>query len=152
MAALADVRDTIATALHDTIEPDQLGDIAVCAGPVDAMTAPGYLIEWADPMLIARGFCLYDARVVVRVIGPRIDADNATVIVEQLMVPALVALADVGMVPVDVSAPAPFEIGGLTFLASRVTVQSPVTMEETAARAAARFVVESGSPLLLESN
>lgn len=120
---LAEVRETIADALHDTIAPDDVGDIAVVSAPVDAITAPGYLVEWADPMLVAKGFCLFDARVVVRVIGPRIDADNGTAVVEQLLAPALVALAGIGMVPVDVSAPGPFEIGGLTFLASRVTVQ-----------------------------
>ena len=140
MTTLADVREQIADALTATIPTADLGDIAVSAAPVDAMTAPGYMVEWADPMLVSKTFCTYDARVVVRVIGPRIDADNATAIVENLLAPALVALADIGMVPDDVAAPAPFDIGGVQFLAARITTQRAVTVEIPAVNGSAVFV------------
>lgn len=125
--SLADVRESVAAALRVGLDPD---NSTVAPAPIDAWEgAPGFMVAWADPMLVVTGFCAFNARLLVHAIGPRIDADNGTAIVESLVEHAATQLAAINCPPRDVAAPGPFEIGGVTYLGARITIEYPTKLE-----------------------
>jgi hypothetical protein len=125
MGALADHRARVAAAL----EPLD-AEWSVHPAAVDALTPPAFVLVWVDdPRWLSRSTaCAYGARLDVVCVAGRLDPAPGIETLET-MVEAAVAALDAAAVPAtDVAAPAPFEAGGVRYLAARLLLRTPVTI------------------------
>ena len=123
MSTAADVRARIAAAL------DGDPDIAVLDGPVDSIEPPAYMIVSGDPWYLPATPCVYTLRVAVVCIAGRIEPSPGLETLEALVERAITQLVAARALPiVQVGTAGPFEVGGLQYLAARITIASPVTI------------------------
>lgn len=126
MSAAGDVRAKVAAALAG--DPD----IAVFDGYVDALAPPAYIVASADPWYLPATPCVYTLRLSVICVACRLDPAPGLDDLERLVERALVQLAAARGVPVvQVGTAAPFDVGGLQYLAARLTVAAPVTIGDS---------------------
>jgi hypothetical protein len=121
---LAALRSTVAAALA----PSAADDWNTQPGPVDAIEPPAYLLMWSDPWLVPATHCTQTARLEVIVVAARVDVDGGHGILEDLVEHAYGALTTIRMPPVTTARPAPFDVGGVAYLATRLTLSVPVTL------------------------
>lgn len=119
----AELRARVAAAL-EPLDPDW----SVSDGPVDSVTPPAFVLSWSDPWLLPLAVCSWRASLDVIAVSARIEPLPGLEILEALIGAALPALAGASVGFVQVGAPRPFEIGGLTYQAARITVSSPITL------------------------
>lgn len=124
--ARAHVAALLAAAVADQTELAEL--VTVNGGPVDAAVDPCYVLGWSDPWMVRASFCNYTARVQVIAVGGRIEAEGGLAWVETLTALALDALTAASLTVADVAAPAAFALGGIDYVAARLTVEHPVTI------------------------
>jgi hypothetical protein len=126
--ALAAFRDRVATVLA----PGADDDWTVAANVVDSFTPPGYLLVWSDPWLLPSTFCAHLARLDVVCVSYRVDPDPGIARLEDLVAHAVAALSAAGLPESTVSVPARFDIGGVPYLASRVSVDARLAISDPA--------------------
>jgi hypothetical protein len=96
--------------------------------PVDSVTPPCFMLEWADPWHNPATHCFTDAHLDVICIAPRLEPDPGIETLELMVESALGALHRAGIPCGEGSAPRPFEIGGITYLACRIPVHNTVNV------------------------
>lgn len=121
---LAALRTSVATALAPTASDDWNTQ----AQPVDAVEPPAYLLVWSDPWLVPATHCHQIARLDVVVVAARVDVEGGHAILEQLVEHAYAALGAFGMPPVNTARAGPFDVGGVAYLATRLTLSVPVAL------------------------
>lgn len=121
MGALAELRGRVVAALE--LAPDEW---AVHAAPVDAVTPPAYMLVWSDPWLYPAAACHHHARLAVVCIAARIDPDPGIATLEEMVEAALMHLQAARIPAPEVGAPGPFPIGGVPYLAARLTITTTV--------------------------
>lgn len=126
MTAFATFRERVATALAPPVDAEE--PWTVSAGPVDSFTPPGYLLSWGDEWGMPATFCDYLVRLDVIAISFRIDPDPGLETLERLVEGALIALRDAGLPEASFSAPSRFDIGGVPYLASRISLALPLAL------------------------
>lgn len=99
-------------------------DWEVHAQPVDQVTAPAFMLEWADPWNVPATHCTELSSLDVLCIAPRIDVEPGYETLERMVEAALIAFGHDGFPHGETSAPRPFEVGGLTYLAARIQVRN----------------------------
>jgi len=112
-AVLAPVADT---------DPDCLTDL------VDSLEPPVLMLGWGEPWLTPDTACLSTGRLVVTCVAGRLVPGAGVAMLEQLVHDTLGRLrADTGAWPIDnVSGPRVFTIGGVNYLAARITLRIPI--------------------------
>ena len=124
MGVLADFRISVAADLA----PGPTDDWNVQDGPVDAIEPPAYLLVWSDPWLVPATHCYQTARLDVVAVAARVDVEGGHDQLERLVEYAYFVLDGTGAPVLATSRPGPFDIGGVTYLAARLTVTHPVAL------------------------
>ena len=116
-AALAPVTDT---------DPDVLTNL------VDTLDPPAIMVGWAEPWLEPSGTCRYVARLQLLCVAARLEPGPGIADLETLVayVIARMAADPYSWGLPDVSAPAPWSIGNLDYLAAALVYGVHVTTEE----------------------
>ena len=124
---LLDVRAKLAAALAPVADDDP----TVLADLVDSLEPPALMIGWGEPWLTAQNPCLYDARLIITAVAERLVPGSGIETLEQLVEYTRNRLrVDEEPWPVDsVGGPRVFTIGGVNYLAARITVRTAVTLE-----------------------
>jgi len=123
MGALADLRGKAA----DALTPGDGDDWDVHPLPVDAIVPPAFMLIWSDPWLTPATHCQWSARLDVICVSNRVDVEPGVEILETLVETAIARLAGAGLPAITAGRPANFEVGGLLYLASRLTLSQPVS-------------------------
>jgi len=125
MTALVDARVKLAAALAPVAD----GDPAVLVDLVDALEPPALMIGWGEPWLVPDTACLRTGRLTVIAVAGRLVPGAGVATLESLVDYTLGRLAgDVDPWPLDqVGAPRVFPIGGVSYLAARLTLRVPIT-------------------------
>jgi hypothetical protein len=136
---LSDLRDAMAAALEprDENDPDvsPAGSLVVLENLVDSLTPPALLLEWSDPWLVQNGMAgmggWWEARVNVICFAGRVTPGAGVDILERLMRHVIGRLADdPGTWPFETTtSPRRLTMGGVDYLASRITYRVPVAIE-----------------------
>lgn len=124
MGALADLRDRVAAALA----PVAGDEWDVLPAPVDAVVPPAFMLVWSEPWIVSATFCVWTARLDVVAISNRFDPAAGIENLETLVETGLKRLAVAGLPSVTAGFPGRWEHGGVTYLASRLTLSQPVTL------------------------
>lgn len=124
MGALADLRTRAAQALA----PINGDPWDVHALPVDSIVPPAYMLTWSEPWLAPATHCTTTARLDVMAIANRIDLEPGVELLEDLAENAITKLKAAGLPAVTASQMVRFEIGGVIYLASRLTIVQLVTL------------------------
>lgn len=123
MSALGDLRARVASVLAPLDE-----DWQVNAGPVDAIVPPAFIIVFADPLLTPVAACSFTARLAVICAAARIEPTPGYEQLEAMLDAALPALTGAGLPIVQVGAAFPYEHGGLSYQAARITLAQPLQL------------------------
>jgi hypothetical protein len=127
-SALADLRTAVGVALTaDAVYPD---DATVLVDTVDSLSPPAYLLVWGSPWLVPSTFCAHTVRLDVVCIAGRIDPAPGIETLETMVATALNRLRAGRFPEVTVSPPGPFEIGGVRYLAARLSLDTQITIPE----------------------
>ena len=121
-------REAAAAALAPVLDTDP----AVLINLVDSLDPPAIMLGWAEPWLEPSGTCRYVARLQVLCVAARLEPGEGVADLEELVAYAIGRLrADPYSwgLP-DVSAPAPWAIGNLDYLAAALVYGVHVTTEE----------------------
>lgn len=128
MAALAlvDVRPKLLAVLAPIADDDpNVVDV------VDSISPPTYMIGWGQPWLtpMTVGGCNWSTRIIVLSVAGRIDPTSGMDRLENMVTSALARLSgDADRWPVEaVNVPERVEIGGVSYLAARITLTPVVT-------------------------
>jgi len=123
---LTSLRLAVAAALG-TIPDVIAADWTVIDAPTDAVTPPCYLLDWGpDPWRVELTFCQDAANLEVLVIVDRLTPEANYPTLEAMVDAACNALSVAGMRSPQSLAPAPTELGNVTYLGARVQVRQPV--------------------------
>lgn len=125
VSSLLDARDKLGAVLaplEDT-DPDLHLEL------VDSLEPPCLMLGWGEPWLTPDTACLSTGRLVVTCVAGRLVPGEGVATLEELVHTTLGRLrADGGAWPLDnVSGPRVFTIGGVNYLAARITVRVPIT-------------------------
>jgi len=129
MTALLDARAKLAAALAPVDDTDP----AVLVDLVDSIEPPALMIGWGEPWLTPDTSCLRTGRLVITAVAGRLVPGAGIEMLEQLVTYTLGRLteAGAGAWPLDpatgISGPRVFTVGGIQYLACRITVRTPVT-------------------------
>lgn len=122
-------RQEIVAALSEPELVMEDGPVEVMDGPVDAVHPPCYLVATPDPWMLPAGVCLWQVRFQVVAVAGRITPSPGFNHLEQMAAEALRRLK-VARVPVESVGPmAGMDIGGVSYLVARLTVQRVLTLE-----------------------
>jgi hypothetical protein len=119
---LGELRLAVADAL-DGLDPDWM----VHPAPVDALTPPAFMLVWGDPTgiwLTPASFCSSYAQLEVVAVAARLEPDANYETLEAMVTLANGVLNRFAVA--QTSAPGPFEIGQITYLAARILITQPV--------------------------
>jgi hypothetical protein len=116
-------RNRVATALGGLAD-----DWEVHPVPVDAITPPAFVLVWGDPWTTPATHCHDLALMEIVCIAARIDVEPGYETLETMVATAKAALNRAGLAQADTTAPRPFEVGGLTYLAARIQVRNTVNI------------------------
>lgn len=93
---------------------------------VDAVSAPAYVLVWADPWTVPATHCRETARLDVVCIAGRIDPDPGIETLEFMVADALAAFSSAGIPHGETTAPRQTSFGGVAYLAARIQVSQTV--------------------------
>lgn len=116
---------TLAADTLDGLNPDW----TVHPGPVDAVQPPAFMLVWADraePWLTPATWCQSYAQLDVIVVAGRLEPESNFATLEAMVAEGWVALTAAGVTVAATTAPAGFEVGQITYLASRILVRQTV--------------------------
>jgi len=129
VTALLDARAKLAAALA----PVDDGDPTVLVDLVDSIEPPALMIGWGEPWLTPDTSCIRTGRLVVTCVAGRLVPGAGIEMLEQLVTYTLgrLTVAGAGTWPLDpatgISGPRVFTVGGIQYLAARITIRTPVT-------------------------
>ena len=127
-SALSDLRESVGVALTgDGVFPE---DATVLVDTVDSLTPPAYLLVWGTPWMVPATFCVQTVRLDVVCIAGRIDPAPGVETLETMVAVALNRLRDARYPEATVQPPGPYEVGGVRYLAARVSIDVRVTVPE----------------------
>jgi hypothetical protein len=124
MTVSADLRNTVARVLAGIND-----DWPVAFKPSDAVSDPGYMVQWGGggrDWRTKRTVAADDAALEVVVIAGRTDTGAAHDLLEELVDNAIPALHAAGYPHESVTAPAQLDIGGVAYLVARILVSYPL--------------------------
>jgi hypothetical protein len=132
VVAFVDLRDRAAVALAPATEDDPPVHVDV----VDAIVPPALVLEWNDPMMQASagistiGACTFTARLRVVCVGSRIEPGPGIRAIEQLVAHTVDRLAadPYPWALEGFTAPRPFPIARIDYLAAFVNYAAPTTI------------------------
>jgi hypothetical protein len=116
-------REAITAALTVNDDP-----VEVHSGPVDSLTPPAYMLQWADPWSTPATACHELATLEIICIAGRIEPDPGIETLEVMVAAALAALQVAGIPHGPTSAPRLFEVAGVPYLSARITVSGTVNI------------------------
>jgi hypothetical protein len=125
---ITNAREAAAAALA----PIASDDPDVLTSLVDAVSPPVLMVGWDDPWLEPRGTCRFSGRLAVWCIAGRLEPGSGVATLEDLTSYAISRLQADGYswgLP-TVTAPRIFPVGGIDYLAARVTYGIPVAINE----------------------
>jgi hypothetical protein len=124
VSSLLDAREKLGAVLapRDELDPELLLEL------VDSLEPPCLMLGWGEPWLTPDTACLYTGRLVVTCVAGRLVPGAGVATLELLVNDTLGRLrADSGAWPTDtVSGPRVFTIGGVNYLAARITLRVPI--------------------------
>lgn len=125
MTSMGDARVKLAAVLAPVADDDP----AVLVDLVDSLEPPALMIGWGEPWLVAETACLRTGRLTVTAVAGRLVPGAGVEMLESLVEYTLARLgADVDPWPLEqVGAPRVFPIGGVSYLAARITLRVPIT-------------------------
>jgi hypothetical protein len=123
VSTFADLRARVSDALA-TYTTDPVFD-----APVDSIEPPCYVLVWSAPWIVPLTMCSYTARLDVILVVGRIDPAPGFETIEAMLATTVTALRSAALPMVQAAPPGPFDVAGLTYLAARVTTESPLTLE-----------------------
>jgi len=129
MTALLDARAKLAAVLA----PIEDTDPTVLVDLVDSIEPPALMIGWGEPKLLPDTSCLRTGRLVITCVAGRFVPGAGQAALEELVVYTLSRLQapGAGSWPLDpvagVSGDRVFTMGGIQYLACRITIRIPVT-------------------------
>jgi hypothetical protein len=112
-------RNQVAAAI-DTAE------IETHAAPVDSVTPPAFLLEWADPWTEPSTPCFETARLEIVCIAARIEPASGIETLERMVETAISGLARAGIAHGETSAPRELEYAGVPCLACRIQTETKI--------------------------
>lgn len=119
---LAAVREQLAA----EISAVTTAEVAVVDYPPDQIAIPAAFILWGTPWLEAHNRCKWDANLDILLVAARFEPSGAFDTLEDL-VEDLLPLLDGGAWRFSfLESPAPMEVGGVTYLAARLTVTTTI--------------------------
>ena len=124
--ALSDLRLAVADAL--VLPEPAPPDATVHADAVDAVSPPAYLLQWGNPWLLPSTFCAHVARLDIVCVAGRIDPAPGIETVEQMIATAINRLRAARLPEVIVQPPGRFDIGGVAYLAARLSLETKLTI------------------------
>ena len=120
--ALSDLRSRVADALA---LPSPLPDDAtVLPDVVDSVTPPAYLLVWGSPWIVPATFCDHLVRLDVVCIAGRMDPAPGIETLETMLAAALNRLRAAKLPEATVQPPARFDVGGVPYLAARLSLET----------------------------
>ena len=123
--AIVDARAKLAAVLA----PIDDGDPAVLVDLVDALEPPALMLGWGEPSLTPTGPCNYIGRLVVSAVSGRLVPGAGVAALEELKRYTLGRLgAGGGFVVESVGGDRVFPVGGISYLAARITVRTLVNL------------------------
>lgn len=120
-SALSDLRLRVADALADPTPLPE--DAVVLADVVDSLTPPAYLLTWGTPWILPSTFCAHAVRLDVVCIAGRMDPAPGVETLETMIAAAVNRLRAARLPEVEIAPPAAFTIGGVPYLAARLSLQ-----------------------------
>lgn len=126
MGALAELRSRVAAVLAPV--PGEFWEVH--DSPVDSLVPPAYLLSWSDRWLSPSTHCFWSARLDVVTIANRIDVEPGMELLETLVETGLDRLSAAGLPAINALRPSRFELGGVTYLATRLIITHPVSFQE----------------------
>ena len=123
---LLDAREKLAALLA----PESDDDPAVFTALVDSIEPPALMIGWAEPSLTPTGgACNYLGRLVISAVATRLVPGAGVADLEELKAYTLGRLRAGGGFAVEtVGGDRVFPIGGVSYLAARITVRTVITL------------------------
>jgi hypothetical protein len=122
---LLDAREKLAALLAPAADDDP----SVLTALVDSLEPPALMIGWAEPSLTPTGPCNYLGRLVVSAVSGRLVPGAGVAALEELKAYTLGRLrAGGGFVVETVGGDRVFPIGGVSYLAARITVRTVITL------------------------
>jgi len=129
--ALSELRESVGAALEgDGVYPE---DATVLVDTVDSLTPPAYLLVWGTPWMVPTTFCVQSVRLDVVCIAGRIEPAPGIETLETMVAVALNRLRDGRFPEATVLPPGPFEIGGVRYLAARLSIDVRIAVPEPVA-------------------
>lgn len=123
---LATFRESVAEALTESANGN---DIAVLDTPADAVSPPAYMLQWAEPWLERSTACAFRVALDLWCISARVDPDPGVEFLELMVESALGDLNRARIPGAQVaSSPGPLELGGVRYLAARITVYANLNL------------------------
>lgn len=120
---LAAVREQLATEIAAVTD----ADVAVAEYPPDQTAVPAAFVMWGTPWLTLRNKCKWDANIDVLLVAARFDPSGAFATIEDLAEAVLPLITEGGAWRFSfLESPAPMDIGGVTYLAARLTVATTI--------------------------
>jgi len=127
-SALSELRESVGAALEgDGVYPE---DATVLVDTVDSLTPPAYLLVWGTPWMVPTTFCVQTVRLDVVCIAGRIEPAPGIETLETMVAVALNRLRDGRFPEATVLPPGPFEIGGVRYLAARLSIDVRIAVPE----------------------
>lgn len=124
MGALAELRDRTVAALAP-LDGDEWD---VCPSAVDQITPPAFMLIWSEPWITPATHCVWTARLDVVAISNRYDPSAGIENLETLVEAGLKRLAAAGLPSVSAGRAGRWSHSGVTYLASRLTLNHPITL------------------------
>ncbi len=125
--AYSQLRYAIAAALEgETPSPPEA---VVLPDVPDAVSPPAYLIVWGNPWLEPATYCAHVARVDVICVAGRMDPAPGIDMIEQMISTAIIRLREARFPEVIVQPPARFDIGGVAYLAARLSLETRLQVQ-----------------------
>jgi hypothetical protein len=125
VSALGKLRETIYDALSGVLLDGTA--VFVHRDVTESLEPPCYLLSWGNPMLEPMTGCNFTARPAVICVGGRLNAVEGQTTVEDLIEAAVPRLR--GLMPVEYGDQLQqLEVGGITYLASRLTLRTTVNI------------------------
>jgi len=119
---LAAVREQLAADIAGVTS----AEVAVVDFPPDQVSVPAAFVMWGTPWLEVHNRCKWDANLDVLLVAARFEPEGAFDTIEDLVEDIVPILAGGAWRFSFLESPAPMDVGGVTYLAARLTVATTI--------------------------